>query len=516
MPIIGPDQLHADAVVPQCLDNQFVSDGVFETMTRRSRDFSDADVARERERVFRTEFIRSLVYSSQVVVQRAYFRNSDFLYKNYLPSDQSNFRSFAELMRSGAIVPFLLKENSLADDMSFDVDEAGENATRQLLAEVGDLTCAKFSVEDAENERACTAMCSAFGNGLTRLINLHPAQQNAMASELFADPSRLGEQGAFEAFSQSLRRLSRYAFEKIDGLGGGVFSRTHAYQDLFLVPGTDPTKGRFLKPSADRPYLLELKKYVDLVYNCNLPDRLRRYTFTAEGMPTRLALQDEPGQGFPHEQVRQVVADADALEALRRTFMAHAHQAMNLPILAELTMTDVLEVRDLPEWRPFQEAQVAILLDPLHCLARLEEFQQAFDRFQCALSDWYNRKYKRPTTEARYASFVAFAVSIAGRLVIASSNLGPVEQELVRELVDKKSGGIADVVKGYAAKLMVGVYDLGKRQLDADRSYSVELMRTHERLMREDVEQLLQSINYRREGAMPGAADHLADQGSNR
>jgi hypothetical protein len=128
--LIGPEGLEIDAVVPQCLDNQYVSDDVFQDMIARGVDYRDESVVSARERDFRTEFIRSLVYSSQVVIQRAYFKNSDFLYKNYLPEQGVNLVAFAELLRQGAIVPFLYRESSLRDQLLFDVRKEGDRRPR--------------------------------------------------------------------------------------------------------------------------------------------------------------------------------------------------------------------------------------------------------------------------------------------------------------------------------------------------------------------------------------------------
>src|SRR4051794_20418041 len=113
MPLIHPDSLEADAVVPQCLDNQYVSDAVFEDMLARGVDYRDADVKARREADFKTEFIRSLVYSSQVIIQRAFFVNSDFLFKHYAPENGESRAAFARLICDRAIVPFLFRESSL-------------------------------------------------------------------------------------------------------------------------------------------------------------------------------------------------------------------------------------------------------------------------------------------------------------------------------------------------------------------------------------------------------------------
>ena len=516
--LISPDGLEADAVIPQCLDNVFVSDEVFRDMVHRGVDYRDGRVAAARERDFRAEFIRSLVYSSQVVIQRAYLKNSDFLYKNYHPENGENLRAFAELMRRHAIIPYLFTESSLAESQDFDVRREGDVATQALLNEVGDdVRCVRLAVDAAANFDATASMATDFGVGLARLNNLDSIQRNAMAAELFADPARLQKEGAWEAFEAAVDDLAEYAFRKASERRreNKKITRQDVYRDRFSEGGIEENVvvGRFKPPGKDDPFLLELKKYVDLVYNVNLPDHLRRYTFTPANMPSRMALQDAPGQGFRHEQISALISDPDALESVRRSFMATTQAAMNLPLLSELSVADVLAIRDLPEWESFKDGQAQILQNPLQCLDNLPAFQESFDRFQRALSGWYNRTYGRNETVQRYCSFVSLALSIGGTIVVAGSHLGSVPHDLGALGAGVLPAAIPRKVKGYAAKLMVGVYDLGRRRLDADRAYTVELMQTSEELLRDDVVNLLRSVTRGPDTAVPSATGLAADQG---
>jgi len=516
--LIDPDQLEADAVVPQCLDNEYVSDAIFNELIARGVDYRDDRIAAARERAFRNEFIRSLTYSSQVIIQRAFLKNSDFLYKNYHPSNGENLNAFAALMRSGAIMPFLYQESSLADDQEFEVRDDGDVAVRALLSEVGDdVRCVRLAVNGEENDRAVASMTTDFGAGISRLNNLDSIQRNAMAAELFADPTRLQEPGTWDAFEQAVDDLARYSFNAAAELrrSNKKLARRDIYRDRFAAGGRAENVGigRFKAPGPEDPFLLELKKFVDLVYNVNLPDHLRRYTFTPANMPSRMALQDAPGQGFRHEQISGILTNADALEAIRRSFMASTQPAMNLPLLSELTVADVVKIRALPQWKPFKEAQARILTDPLHCLDNMAAFQDAFDAFQRALSGWYNQTYLCDQTTGRYRSFVSLALSIGGAVVVAGSHLGPLALAGATAAVPAVSTAIPGRVKGYAAKLMVGVYDLGRQRLDADRAYTVELMQTNEELFGEDVAELLRLVTRAPDDAVPGADGIAADQG---
>ncbi len=128
------------------------------------------------------------------------------------------------------------------------------------------------------------------------------------------------------------------------------------------------------------------------------------------------------------------------------------------------------------------------------CLELMEGFQQDFDDFQRALSEWYNKKYEKIRTKERYFSYVSLALSLAGRLIVAGSDLGSIKKTLAGFAMDRLVGFIPKKVKGYAVKLMVNVYDAGSHRLDRDRSYSIELMRSNQELMGDDVEHLLNAV----------------------
>lgn len=96
---------------------------------------------------------------------------------------------------------------------------------------------------------------------------------------------------------------------------------------------------------------------------------------------------------------------------------------------------------------------------------------------------------------------------------MASSDLSKEEKAgaiVVNELL---VNNLPKKVKGFAAKLMIGVYDCQKQKLDAQRTYTIELMQTNSELFRDDIIPLLNAINRRAEDALPGAPGQIADQG---
>jgi hypothetical protein len=515
MPIIVPHQLEADAVVPQCLDNQFTSDRVFDHMVRDGATYDDPTVQQLRGEDVQTEFIRSLVYSSQVIINRAYLKNNNYLYKNYQPSDPRNLSAFAELVRQGAVLPFLFRESSLNEDLDIDVRSEGNRAIRTLLQETGDdVTCVRLAVDEERNHRLIKDLATKFGYGLSHVGWLDEERRNVMASELFTKPGWLAEDDRWRAFNDMLDRLSSYADKhKREGI-----TRTDVYRD-WLIEKDDKEErtkeninlGRFRTPGRDDPFVFELKKLVDLQYNTNLPDLLDRYTFTPATLPSRIALQDDPTYDADSAQLEKLLSDdlTDALTYIRRTFMAHTQKAMNLPFLSELTVADVAELRQLPQWSAFKESQRQILREPLRTLDLIEGFQTDFDNFQRAMSEWYNRKYQLERTEKQYANVVQVALSIAGNVVVIGVDPTGV---LPKILTSAATTLIPQTIKGYAVKLLVNVIDVGEMRLDRDRSYSLELMRTSEELTRDDIEELIRRIS-KKGGTPDEPISHLADQG---
>lgn len=294
MPLKIPSELEADATTPQCLDNHYVSDKLFSYLIRNEADYSDPKVRAIRKSEIQTEFIRSLIYSSQVVVNRAYLVNNDYLYANYEPEDRTNFMAFCQLLLDETVVPFLYSESSLTSGMNFDLRKEGDRALKAVVEEVGEvnITCVRLAAEDGENDQKVRIMSSRFAEGLYRLqsVAADELRTNAMAAELFSDKSPLHRDGAWQAFRSALRRLATYAFAKAGELSENdkTLTRTHVYRDHIVVPGSEAeqklalTLGRFRKPDQNDPFVFEMKKLVDLIYNTNLPDMLDRYTFTPE------------------------------------------------------------------------------------------------------------------------------------------------------------------------------------------------------------------------------------------
>ncbi|MBC7911126.1 MAG: toll/interleukin-1 receptor domain-containing protein [Pyrinomonadaceae bacterium] len=511
--IIRPGQLERDATIPQCLDNQYVSNEVFTGMVSNGLDYTDPSVNKLRERDAKNEFIRSLIYSSQIVVNRAFIKNNPFLYKNYLPGKSKSIGAFASLVRSKAIVPYLFREHSFTEKLNFDESKEGDTAARALLDVIGeDVTCVRFSENDKENETKISLLSSEFGGYLTKLRMLSDGQLKAMADELFEAeraPVKITN------FKKQITKLAEYAFKKGAGL-----SREDIYKDWFAEGTTESerkantVRGRF-RQSDGKNCLFELKKLVDLRYNTNLPDLLKRFTFTPAGMPSRIALQDfnPVTDAVKSTEAEKFVDDTfNRFDQMQRVIMATQQKKMNLPLLKNLTVADVQTIRSFPEWHKFTQAQKKVLEDP-HSLT---DFQTKLDDFQLAMTKWFNKTYPQKEGRKAFFNYATLTLQLAEQVFVFGIDPSGEHKGVKAKVIPYQAQSLEDVreVEGFMMSLLVSAVDVKKREIDKDRSYSIELLRSSEVLSGKDVLDMIKRFeSIGKEKVNYANVQQLAEQG---
>jgi hypothetical protein len=504
--LIEASQLEADAVLPQCLDNNFVSNETYNFIEVNDLDYSDGEVQRMREHERRNEFMRSLVYASQVVVNRAFLSNDDFLIKHFLPSNREDLVAAATLVRGQAIVPYLFKEKTLLDEAHYDRHIQWKVALQTLIEEVDkEITCVRLAVDDETNEANTAIVSRAFRSKIADFKHFDARELSNLASEVIV-PNRSLDETEWVAFKRQIDELASFA------ANAGEFNRHRVYGKFFTV-GSETGRGQFKKRDRDSPFLFELKKIVDLVYNSNLPDALDRFTFSPLGLPSRAALADKIQNRKPIN-LDKILPSEDVLQYFRRQFKAHTDQAMVLPFLADLKMSEIVTIRKMEEWQAFQAAQAAILRDPLRFAELLPDFSAGFDTFQRALSKWFVKR-QRAQTEAKYANFVTFLLQLAGRTICAycvhASGGEPMTHVTADTLMDEAIKQIPARAKGVTVKLLMGVYNTEEKRIDRHRSYTVELMRSQQEVLHEEIRGIYERLVKRSD--IPVSADLMADQG---
>ena len=485
--VITPNQLEAGATIPQALDNQYVSDDVYSQIVKNKKSLIDPNIAKQREGNAQNEFIRSLIYSSQVVINRAFISNNALLYNYYLPGKHLDAISFATMLNQGIIVPYLYKEKGFYDAKKFDISHEGQKASDYLSQFLNEnIKCVRLSKDDSINEKYTNGLSQHFRQYFLGISGLNKDTRIEMLGELTGNQKEITDDEHL-VFKKSLRVLQDFVDDTFDETEN--INRNDLYKKFLISPNTNVSDGVFLPSDKENPYRHEIKKLIDLKYNTNLPDMLGRYSFTPSGMPTRSALKDKheiptlDSNGVD----RFIHDDFSKLAQSQRVFMGNSQRAMSLPVLSELSLADVLEVRNFESWAVFISLQSKILANPLSVGNQYDEFQSSFEKFQSELSLWYYRKYGEQKIRDKYLSIATIILAVGGRTIMYGMDDLAITSKLALAELPLLAGGIV-------VKLMMNVINPITRRIDNERSYSIEIMRSELELTRDEVRGFLESM----------------------
>lgn len=313
-------------VVAQALDNQWLPPRL---LRRAGREQGDAA---ERRAVVGAEFNRALINGETLIVNRGYLLNNEAIYRYFLPdAPHEERRAFTDLLRSEKIVPFLLHEEHPAQDPGFDVAPDVRLAWRSLLAELPELSCARFSWDTAENAAKVDQMFGGFGAGMRGL--------GEMESHQLARDLGLGLPEAEEFKRGPLTTLAGWAADD----SNGPITRSSVYDRYLVEPGTRTHEGRLRQGQ----FVVPLKQLVDLQYNMLLPRLAEFVGLTPPASPPRSALQDAADE-TDVEALGRMLRDVAVDTVLRQVDGPNSYGALSLSTLARLRKEEA--------WRNYQDA----------------------------------------------------------------------------------------------------------------------------------------------------------------
>jgi len=375
MPLITSSELDAFATVPHCLDNQFLPRDVLAKIYKGEARHRNG--LRSRSAAARREYIRSLLYSPEVIINRAFIFNEPAVYTDV----RDHPDSVASLINDKRLTVLLLgSEPSLSaimDSPTFELNKNGVKAWRKLLATYGDDHLRYLKLNNDESE-AVTGRFPAFVRQLFRL----ELADNRMV-ELFKPvaidgytPQGLGE---FKMF------LTKEGVPWIDS--GCKITRSTFYERFIMPSGVDSSK-----PNIDpnKPYAFELKLLADLAYGHNTPTTLRRQSFIATQMPSPLSLPPDlfsRGPGF--QRLSSDTAEGVCERAIGDDeWYYESAEAFLVPDWAKLTAADVRLIQSWPEWTSFRLAQQAVadVATPDQFDGRIADLFAALSQFQARLA----------------------------------------------------------------------------------------------------------------------------------
>jgi hypothetical protein len=378
MPVIRSMQLDAFATFPQCSDNQFLPLGALKSLYRDGASLKK--VLRDRERAVRREYMRALVYSPEVVINRAYAINEPQIFQDV--RDQP--RSVAELVANGWLTIQLLgDEDNLAqvmDQAKFPRDENGQKAWRKYLDRFGDGQLRYLKLDHSEN----LTVINRFPNMIRKLLRVDEMDSEQLV-DLFKPVAIYGYSDA--RLDEFKRFLNETGEPWVRGKTSSELTRNEFYRKFIFPDDISDTSRPGIDPS--KAFACELKLIADLAYNNNLPATLLRQSFIPMELPSPLCLpSDLFGRGLGENRVPPDVATGVSDGLLQEEVIYKSQEAFMIPEWAELTVRDVCEIRAWPEWREFDRSFRSLVdsATPDQFFRQVSDLNKALEIFHGRLS----------------------------------------------------------------------------------------------------------------------------------
>ena len=293
----------------------------------------------------RREYLRSLVNTGQVVINRAFLYNNPAIYQDYAKADRHR-EEFKKLIDQRIVIPYLLSEESPATRPIFTRRDAGWEGWSQVIQEVAP-ACLRLSWEsDKENATQVKRLLSRRSNEF--LKNLDELDPDLLTADFRLPPDETA------AFVGRLRQVTTWAHRRASE--GKPLNREDVYKEFVVLDGTDPGDRQY---DPAKSFSSQIKQLVDLRYNANLADALGSYMLSPEDSLRRRALQEWLAQ---QERGR---ADGDYLAHTLATlrFDQITDVLGALGAFENLTLGGVLDLRATRAWRRYHSVLQAFLSD---------------------------------------------------------------------------------------------------------------------------------------------------------
>jgi len=439
---LTPGQLGKAAIVPQVLDGQWTPRKLLPEMIRDKKGLKD--IKSKRKKHIRKEWRRALVYGEQVVINRAYIVNNDIVVDDY--NNKANRQHFKRLLNDRVIVPYLLYENSPDERPRFDIDEKRWKAWLSMLKDTYP-ACVRLNWADQKADLA--RMGSAFHRYIKSLDT--PNFPENLAAYL-----GIPQEGV-DAFKKRVFDVVDYATKV--GREGEFVTRNMLYLNFVTAPGTPVDEGKY----GNGPFSADLKQIFDLKYNVNLPDAMGRYALTPEDSLPRSALGD-----LDETLQTQIITNEnvqDILYALRQLNFEKIAQGLYINSLANLSLSDVIEIRKMGEWGEYIRSIHDLLANSLAFTDSSKKVYVKFEALNRAISKMREGKFK-----TKWEPWVKLTIAVGLSAVELWINPADMNQKLLTKL------GTGAVAAGFTPFIMRMTISAFNRKNNADLDVSIDFM----------------------------------------
>lgn len=418
------------ATKPFCLDSEFLPRSLLtvDALT------PNAEIERRRGESAYREFIRSLIFSPQVVVGREATTGHPVLGK--AATDKKERQAIVDLFRADRLYVLLMmsrgrkgdsyEEQSLLDfyehsDFRGQEDTAAVSGWTSIAKEIGDRAIPYVRL-DAEKS---AAMQGRF-TGFFMTPPDDPSLVRGFADSIGRYPSASEIQELKAFWAHDVRMFVRWLE---DTRSQYVLYRSTVYNEYIRPKGASEflewlakVRPEVARGAAERRHHLRLpfKLMTDLAYNANAPATLNIKSFVPPEMPDPVSLPSQLYQAaqYPNPALQaHTAAVAQAYQELidrrlgaREQFFYDSQKYELLPDIGSFTLADAVEVMGWPEWQAFKAWQQAVL-----SFERVEGLETSMGEYWRAIKGLHDRLQ----TEARRRSLWRRAASGSLSLTMA-------------------------------------------------------------------------------------------------
>lgn len=346
-PVEAADLIGTVTAVPQALDNQWFDRELLGEALQVGT--VDKSVLARRDGKARIEYLRALLATEKIIVNRAYLYNNPVVFRDYRTPGPDR-EAFRDLLREGAILPWLLGEPSPVPELDPDFETADGLTAWREVAESTAMSCVRLSWDEEENARLSREMFREFGRFALDFTQLDvKALQRDLA---------LRDEAHAESVLKRLREVSRWVHDQLDA--DRLVTRQQLYERFVVADGKPVTEYHF---DAAKPHAAQVKQLLDLKYATNLADAVDVFSITPGDSPRRTALQE--GLAALRGRGRGDLGDTDSdqlITLLRNLAFENVQELLEaVPTLDRLSLADVHDVRREREWDTYRRLFSALV-----------------------------------------------------------------------------------------------------------------------------------------------------------
>lgn len=344
---VKPGETDKNAVYPMTMDNQWCPKSFFTDSRFMDQGFLSDELRDIRNEKQFIEICRSLLHNWQLIMNRASVFNTKTIIDLYSDTGEIG-DAFCQLLENGSIVIFLYKENAPDEKPKYDCDEKAYLAWKKICEEHV-LYCIKLDWESDDNNaiEADKRMSVQFRNMLMCVTD------DKYRLNIICDAMNIAEEqrDAFRSRWQKVRQsiINKNINCPIAEIKS--YNREEFYKEFLIKDGT---KVNDCILDRNKPFAIELKQLVDLMYSFNLP----------------FSISVRPVAGYDSELWDSLSAELDAAPDAR------------LLSVEELCCALISFIPDFIQKKVWQPEQSSINLKDIHTIRTLPlwyEYMQAVD-----------------------------------------------------------------------------------------------------------------------------------------